>query len=743
MNIKYLFRFFAAVSLLTVFSCAKEIETELAPVNAQEQTGELKTYTMSVVAGKGEAGTRALSLSDDGKTLNATWDAGEKVSVFNKTKNAALTGELEAKTAGESTTLSGTLEGSIDSGDELLLEFLSPGYGTQDGTLEYIATHCDYATATVTATVTGTNVTAGAASFENRQAIVKFTLRDSGDSEDTPVTAMRVSVGDNHYSVNPSSAASVLYVAVPACSAQAITLEGQNGPAYYSYTKSGATFENGKYYSIKVRMAASNDRRFIECSWDEENKTLVQTETSIPLGATIHNISEYSASSSMSDWVVVSGTRTISGYLACSGDVKLILCDGAHLTITGGLAVDDYGSSHNTLTVYCQSYGSSMGKLSVTCSNSTWNGIGGSTPSGTKRMHGAITIHGGDISATGGPNSVGLGSIRRSNDGRTNPITIYGGRVEARAGEVGSGVNALGCPGIGIVGREGNSLIVYGGSVYAYGAEKAAGIGGCEGTSGGSSGIGDGGRVNIYGGYVEAHGGDYGAGIGGGQDGLGGIVTVGGGTVKAYAGTDAAGIGTGEQKNNTINGGSLTVNGGTVEAHGGKYGAGIGGGQDASGATVIINDGTVSAYGGTDAAGIGSGEEVTAGTGAINGGSLTVNGGHVFADGTDVGCGIGGGQDADGATVVINGGTVEAWAGSGDKAAAIGSALGDGHRGSLSIGPGMTVYGKFTDDDASFSHLTYPERVPGCYYRRHSIIRPCDGHEYVDGACKWCGHTGN
>ena len=471
---------------------------------------------------------------------------------------------------------------------------------------------------------------------------------------------------------------------------------------------------------------------YIECSWDAENKTVVQNLRAIPYGTT----SVTSSTTTLSGWHEVSGNVTINGNVICEGDARLILHDNAHLTIKGGLSVNKT-NTNNSLTIYCQSYGDSMGKLTVTCDTELCNGIGGNLINSQKMPHGTITIHGGDIYTKGGPCAVGLGSIRSE----SSPITIFGGRVEAHAGEVvSSGVNELACSGIGIIGNGGSgaSLIVYGGDVYAYGASDAAGIGGCDGKpkylAGSDS---DGGIINIYGGYVEAHGGDYGAGIGGGQNGNGGSVTINGGTVKAWAGTDAAGIGSGEQKEGAKNGGTVTINGGYVEAHGGKYGAGIGGGQDASGATVTVTGGTVNAYGGNDAAGIGSGEEVTAGAGTINGGTLTVTGGYVFADGTGWGAGIGGGEDATGANVTISGGTVIAWAGSdaGNKnGSAIGSEMGDGHRGTLHIGDSLMVHAG--QDASHLSFFTAPERVPACYYRPYTRIEPCnhEGASYtIDG----------
>lgn len=155
-------------------------------ITGEQPANPTGKYTMSVEASKGgEATNRALSIgrndADTRNVLNATWDAGEQVAVYNVTKSAALGGYLEAQSAGASTTLKGSLTGTVEAGDELRLSFLNPVYSAQNGTLAYIAANCDYAVATITvASVDGDNITtAAAAAFANQQAIVKFRLQDA------------------------------------------------------------------------------------------------------------------------------------------------------------------------------------------------------------------------------------------------------------------------------------------------------------------------------------------------------------------------------------------------------------------------------------------------------------------------------------------------------------------------------------------------------------------------------------
>lgn len=133
-------KFIAAVSLIAVCSCGKEIEPEVQPdgnIQVEQPSSTVFTYSVRIDASKG-ADSKALTL--EGNTLNATWAIGEAVTVYNETKGEALTGTLIAQSAGASTMLQGELSGSqgIAVGDELTLKFLSPNYSNQDGTLEYI-----------------------------------------------------------------------------------------------------------------------------------------------------------------------------------------------------------------------------------------------------------------------------------------------------------------------------------------------------------------------------------------------------------------------------------------------------------------------------------------------------------------------------------------------------------------------------------------------------------------------------
>lgn len=246
---------------VTFSACSNDSdEADLQPVSPVAS----QVYKMTIEATKGSdnATTRALSDPGDG-TLTATWAINEKVYVKKGTE--WVEGFLQPETAGATAELSGEFTGTtFTAGDQIALQFPKSGdisYDGQKGTLSDIAANFDYATATATiATVDGDNRISvnDHVSFVSQQAIVKFTLKKG----ETPIAAnsLVVTVGSNSYTVNPASATSELYVALPGFSSQSISLKAfGSDDKIYEYSKSGITFDNGKYYTVSVKMTQSTE----------------------------------------------------------------------------------------------------------------------------------------------------------------------------------------------------------------------------------------------------------------------------------------------------------------------------------------------------------------------------------------------------------------------------------------------------------------------------------------------------
>ena len=241
----------AAMSAGTVFYSCNRFEEQLQPQEPQEQG--TSAYTLKV---KAEKGTATKALTDEGVTLKASWAAGDDVEVYNVGGDHLGT-LVPAVSSTSSTTLSGNLTTAPAMDEVLTLKFRSNNYATQQGTLEYIAANCDYATAEVTVTaVSGNSIETTPAHFVSQQAIVKFTLRDSGDTADLNVGELLVNDGTTTYTITPDPPAtpSVLYVAIEGFSEQTVTMTANTGSAYYDRTKADVTFENGKFYRVKALM---------------------------------------------------------------------------------------------------------------------------------------------------------------------------------------------------------------------------------------------------------------------------------------------------------------------------------------------------------------------------------------------------------------------------------------------------------------------------------------------------------
>lgn len=170
-------------------------------------------------------------------------------------------------------------------------------------------------------------------------------------------------------------------------------------------------------------------------------------------------------------YYLFSSDITINGRINCSGNVKLVLCDGCTLTASAGISV----TSGNSLTIYRQSAGT--GKLIAGANAESLEAAIGGASSGSS---GTITINGGIINATGPARAAAIGG----GYGKKGTVVINGGVINANTQTV-----------------EHN----YGNHDYDYTTIGGVCIGG------GQRGEAD---VTINGGTVNVDAGDYGAGIG-------------------------------------------------------------------------------------------------------------------------------------------------------------------------------------------------------------------------------------
>ena len=500
-NMKNIFRIIAAViSLLTVFSCTKEIDEAIDQSNV-----------LSIKASKMEL-TKALELN--GSTLNAIWDGSEEVYVFkNDTQVGVLTPDLSTLVYPEkvSCTLTGPFTTVPEAGDVLTLKLTSNNYSGQDGTLDFIAGHCDYAVATLH--VTGVNngqieSTEGSANFENQQAIVKFTLLDKvdGTTKLTPTTLTvndgtsdiaTVTIPATTYTANGDG---VLYVAIPPIAGKTLTLTATVDEDTYSYTRFPVTFAQGQYYTISVKMIKQH---------------LVNLSALDPNTFPKKDDYPYSSYYTAHDGDILTGTFP--------SDCDLCIADGATVTLNG-------------VTHHAGAYISG-----IEC-------LGSAT---------IILAAGSENDLTYGANDARFGIGMTVDDWGNYSETDYVLTIEGSGKLTASG--GLNCPGIGGI-YNNHHIVINGGDITAIGdsSNHGAGIGGGNRLSCGN--------ITINGGIINATGFLRAAGIGcGGQDSSCGDITFNGGNVTATKGDN--GIGVGQNGKNTTCG-NIYFNGGTVTVYG-------------------------------------------------------------------------------------------------------------------------------------------------------------------------------
>lgn len=474
----------AATLIAGMSACSKEINTIEEPSPTTEAP---KTYTLTVAATKGgdEPTTRALALGgSNGKTLYATWTAGDKVAVYKGSGDVAISlGTLTATSVsadGFTCTLTGELTGKPNESDVLTLKYELGSYLTQKGTLEFIAEKCDVAIATVkVVTVVDDKITTTAATFENQQAIVKFSLKRP-DGTAFAATNLNVKFGLKTYKVRLDAPMSDIFVAIPGGS-DIVSLQASDNTDAYFYEKIGVTFTNGKYYSIGVKMNCGN----VDLSAATGDVTLKNGD--IAYGTLAGN---YIVSIKAGNEVTLNGV-TIAGSNDEAYNWAGIECKGsATINLAGTNTVRSYGNGYpgiwipsgETLTIQGD------GALNVS-SNKYGAGIGGGcvlnpdpeTPD-TPINCGNIVIKGGTITAQGGDYSAGIGSGWASSCGK---ITISGGTITATGGTWSAGIGT---------GQSGtcDGIKISGGIVTASGMKRSAGIGSGDGGSCGTITIGSG-----------------------------------------------------------------------------------------------------------------------------------------------------------------------------------------------------------------------------------------------------------
>ena len=582
MQKRYIFSL-AALALLMA-ACSSD-EMALNPAD-QPAPVEQKIPFTAVISGDA-AGTRALTASEDGKTITAKWEKKEKLALIHgkqidvlevsevdaTTGAATISGDITSPTNDESVFVVYVGHGSKnmsqlqesltavteDIAEADISEAMNPMLMTQDGTLKGISDNFDFRLATAKFTVKDNKATfASEVKMPASYAIWKLNLTTDGT---TALKAKQLSMqrkGDDeaHAAVDLDTESSEFYIAfIPSAQANAYIFEATTSDdKTYSCTPTvSSALAAGKYYRSTLKMEAPATYRVYTAKDTYTDKKTPSNATTLTGTVTPGYLD--------GGTYVVSGEATCDGDLTFQGDADLILKDGASLTITGAIVADEH-----TLNIYGQAEGT--GELSATA-------IRGSIAISAKNLN----VHGGKITITDAYTGISTGSAFTIYNGIINspgsnngiiakgPMNVYGGEITASSSGNGSAIYL----------DNGNcKLTIEGGKVTATNTGNLYGIDAVGG-------------LTITGGTVTAQGGKVAGGKG--KEGIftyGYNITISGGDVTAIGGDADAGS---NQDGGAGIYGVLTVNGGTVTATGG---AKDGSGKDGLG---ISNDYTITLNG--------------------------------------------------------------------------------------------------------------------------------------------------
>ena len=192
-------KIFLIPAILVAAACQQMEVDNTLPMEKPEKGS---TATLTIVASKGEAETKALDLVNDGARLNAYWKSTETVKVY---KDGTLLGSLTVTPDDGEKPTSATLSGSInttglDVNDALtlLIPRNSWDYTGQTGQLtgeDSVEDSYSYAMATISiASIdNGTVVPASTAVFSNQQSIYRLGFKDT-DNENAYLDPREVTI---------------------------------------------------------------------------------------------------------------------------------------------------------------------------------------------------------------------------------------------------------------------------------------------------------------------------------------------------------------------------------------------------------------------------------------------------------------------------------------------------------------------------------------------------------------------
>lgn len=280
----------AALALMTA-ACSND-DNDLT--TQQPQQAEGITITAQLAPKTGGATTRAVS--DGGNKILADWAVNEHLAVLYEVGGTKKVADAEI-TAVDYDDLSATITFTVEDGtpdntpctlvyplsaakeDHTGLKDVDALLGAQDGTLN-ANLDVRVGEGTIQTTTPGLTVdTQPEAQF----AIFKFTTKNFDASATIDVKPLTITIGAQNYVIDPASATSELFVALPPISSQAVSFTATGSDSKtYTASKASVTFAAGKYYqsNIKLTEQAPAAKAAAEATAEDKGK-LIGTDGNI------------------------------------------------------------------------------------------------------------------------------------------------------------------------------------------------------------------------------------------------------------------------------------------------------------------------------------------------------------------------------------------------------------------------------------------------------------------------------
>ena len=257
----------AALALMTA-ACSND-DNDFAQ---QPQKAEGITITAQLAPKTNGATTRAVS--DGGNKILAEWAENEHIAVLYEVGGTKKVADATI-TAVDYDDYSATIEFTVEAGtpdntdctlvypytaakdDHTGVKDAATLLAAQDGTLN-ANLDVRVGAGTIQTTTPGLTVTTQP---EAQFAIFKFTTKNFDASATIDVKPLTITIGSQNYVIDPASATSELFVALPPISSQAVSFTATGSDSKtYTASKASVTFAAGKYYHYSHRSVPEPSR---------------------------------------------------------------------------------------------------------------------------------------------------------------------------------------------------------------------------------------------------------------------------------------------------------------------------------------------------------------------------------------------------------------------------------------------------------------------------------------------------